>query len=184
MKNKSLALWKKANLVIPTGNSFLSKNKSRHPSKLWPIYFDKSKGCEIWDYDGKKYYDFSFMGVGTNILGYSNPKIDNQLFKILKKGNMTTLNCPEEPKFAREILKPHSWAKMAKFAKTGAEANAIAIRLARAYTKKNKIILCGYHGWHDWYLAAKFNPKSHMETHLFPKLKINGANFLKGSIFS
>ena len=185
MKNKSLALWKKANLVIPTGNSFLSKNKSRHPSKLWPIYFDKSKGCEIWDYDGKKYYDFSFMGVGTNILGYSNPKIDNQLFKILKKGNMTTLNCPEEPKFAREILKPHSWAKMDKFAKTGAEANAIAIRLARAYTKKNKIILCGYHGWHDWYLAAKFNPKSHMETHLFPKLKINGVpNFLKGSVFS
>ena len=53
MKNKSLALWKKANLVIPTGNSFLSKNKSRHPSKSWPIYFDKSKGCEIWDYDGK-----------------------------------------------------------------------------------------------------------------------------------
>ncbi len=185
MKNKSLTLWKKANLVIPTGNSFLSKNKSRHPSKLWPIYFDKSKGCEIWDYDGKKYYDFSFMGVGTNILGYSNPKIDNQLFKILKKGNMTTLNCPEEPKFAREILKPHSWAKMAKFAKTGAEANAIAIRLARAYTKKNKIILCGYHGWHDWYLAAKFNRKSYMETHLFPKLKIHGVpNFLKGSVFS
>ena len=75
MKNKSLALWKKANLVIPTGNSFLSKNKSRHPSKSWPIYFDKSKGCEIWDYDGKKYYDFSFMGVGTNILGYSNQKL-------------------------------------------------------------------------------------------------------------
>ena len=70
---------------------------------------------------------------------------------------------------------------MAKFAKTGAEANAIAIRLARAYTKKNKIILCGYHGWHDWYLAAKFNPKSHMETHLFPKLKINGVPNLESN---
>tara|TARA_B100000963_G_C22629391_1_gene674085 strand:+ start:1993 stop:3231 length:1239 start_codon:yes stop_codon:yes gene_type:complete len=185
MKNKSSSLWKKANLVIPTGNSFLSKNRSRHPSKLWPIYFDKSKGCAIWDYDGKKYYDFSFMGVGTNVLGYSNANIDSKLFKILKKGNMTTLNCPEEPKFAYEILKPHPWAKMAKFAKTGAEANAIAIRLARAHTKKNKIILCGYHGWHDWYLAAKFNPKSYMETHLFPKLKIQGVpNFLKGSVFS
>ena len=185
MKTKSLNLWKKANLLIPSGNSFLSKNRSGHPSKVWPIYFDKSRGCEILDIDGNKYYDFHYMGVGTNILGYSNPKIDNQLFKVLRKGNMTTLNCPEEPEFASEILKPHPWAKMAKFAKTGAEANAIAIRLARSYTKKSKIILCGYHGWHDWYLAAKLNPKSHMETHLFPKLKIQGVpKFLKGSVFS
>ena len=76
MKNKSLALWKKANLVIPTGNSFLSKNKSRHPSKSWPIYFDKSKGCEIWDYDGKKYYDFSFMGWAQIFL-------DTQIQKLI-----------------------------------------------------------------------------------------------------
>ena len=185
MNNKSLILWKKANKLIPSGNNFLSKNISRYPTKLWPIYFEKSKGCKIWDYEGKKYYDFSFMGVGTNILGYSNSNIDRPLFKVIKKGNMTTLNCPEEPKFAYEILKPHPWAKKVKFAKTGAEANAIAIRLARAYTKKNKVIICGYHGWHDWYLAAKLNPKSYMETHLFSKLKIQGVpNFLKGSVFS
>ena len=85
MKTKSLNLWKKANLLIPSGNSFLSKNRSGHPSKVWPIYFDKSRGCEILDIDGNKYYDFHYMGVGTNILGYSNPKIDNQLFKVLRK---------------------------------------------------------------------------------------------------
>ena len=177
--------WIKANKLIPSGNNFLSKNPSRFNSNEWPIYFSKSKGCAVWDLNNKKYYDFSLMGVGTNTLGYNNPKVDNAVKKVIKKGNMTTLNCPEEVEFAEEILKIHPWAKMAKFARTGAEADSIAIRLARSYNKKNKVIICGYHGWHDWYLSAKFFKKNNLETHLFPNLKTEGVpKILKGNTYA
>lgn len=99
------------------------------------------------------------MGVGTNILGYSNNKINKKNIKSINQGNMSTLNAHEEVEFANLILKPHPWAKMARFAKTGAEANSIAIRLSRAFNNKDKVIVCGYHGWHDWYLAANLSNK-------------------------
>ena len=183
--NKNKILWNKALLKIPSGNSFLSKNPSRYKSKDWPEYFSKSKGSIVWDLNGKKYYDFAFMGVGTNILGYTNYRVDNAVIKKIKEGNMSTLNCPEEVMFAEKLLKLHPWAKMAKFAKTGAEANAIAIRLSRAFNKKNKIIVCGYHGWHDWYLSAKYSKDNYLDTHLFPSLKTEGVpTFLKKQIYS
>ena len=184
-KNKIKKIWSKAKKIIPGGNSFLSKNPVRFPSEDWPIYFSKAKGCCVWDLNNNKYFDFSYMGVGTNSLGYSNTKIDNEVSKVIKNGNMSTLNSYEEVIFAENILKLHPWAKMAKFAKTGAEANAIALRLARAFTKKNKVIICGYHGWHDWYLSAKFMKNNYMDTHLFPNLKTQGVpNFLKGFTYS
>jgi glutamate-1-semialdehyde 2,1-aminomutase len=184
-KKKIKKIWNKAIKFIPGGNSFLSKNPTRFPSKDWPIYFSKTKGCCVWDLNNNKYFDFSYMGVGTNSLGYSNAKIDNEISKVIKNGNMSTLNSYEEVIFAENILKIHPWAKMAKFAKTGAEANAIALRLARAFTKKNKVIICGYHGWHDWYLSAKFMKNNYMDTHLFPNLKTMGVpNFLKGFTYS
>ena len=183
--NKNKKLWNRALLKIPSGNSFLSKNPSRYKSKDWPEYFSKSKGSIVWDLNGKKYYDFAFMGVGTNILGYTNYRVDNAVIKKIKEGNMSTLNCPEEVMFAEKLLKLHPWANMAKFAKTGAEANAIAIRLSRAFNKKNKIIVCGYHGWHDWYLSAKYSKDNYLDTHLFPSLKTEGVpTFLKKQIYS
>ena len=183
--NKNKKLWNRALLKIPSGNSFLSKNPSRYKSKDWPEYFSKSKGSIVWDLNGKKYYDFAFMGVGTNILGYTNYRVDNPVIKKIKEGNMSTLNCPEEVMFAEKLLKLHPWANMAKFAKTGAEANAIAIRLSRAFNKKNKIIVCGYHGWHDWYLSAKYSKDNYLDTHLFPSLKTEGVpTFLKKQIYS
>ena len=183
--NKNKKLWNRALLKIPSGNSFLSKNPSRYKSKDWPEYFSKSKGSIVWDLNGKKYYDFAFMGVGTNILGYTNYRVDNPVIKKIKEGNMSTLNCPEEVMFAEKLLKLHPWAKMAKFAKTGSEANAIAIRLSRAFNKKNKIIVCGYHGWHDWYLSAKYSKDNYLDTHLFPSLKTEGVpTFLKKQIYS
>ena len=178
-------IWNEAKRFIPGGNSFLSKNPSRFNSNKWPIYFSKTKGCEVWDLNNKKYFDFSYMGVGTNSLGYNNNKVDREVIKIIKSGNMSTLNCIEEFKFAKLILNLHQWAQMAKFAKTGAEANAIAIRLSRAFNKKNKIIICGYHGWHDWYLSAKLLKNNYMDTHLFPNLKTKGVpQLFKGSTYS
>ena len=170
----SLKLWNEALLVIPNGNSFLSKNPSRFYKSNWPIYFSRSKGCEVWDINNKKYYDFSSMGVGTNVLGYGVRYIDNKVIKNIKLGNMTSLNCPEEVELAKKLLKIHPWADMVKYARTGGEGNAIAIRLARAFTKKNKIIICGYHGWHDWYLSENLKKKNYLETHLFKNLKTEG----------
>ena len=100
--------------------------------------------------ENKKYLDM-ICTPGPNILGYSNNEIDKEVVKYLKKGNMTTFNCPEEVELARKITKIHPWSKMVKFARSGGEANAISIRIARAASKKDKIAVCGYHGWHDWY---------------------------------
>jgi len=183
--NKNKQNWNLAKKIIPLGNTFFSKNPSRFSSKNWPTYFSKAKGCVVWDLNGKKYYDFSLMGVGTNILGYANSKIDNEVAKKIKLGNMSTLNCAEEVLFAKKLISIHPWAEMAKFAKTGAEANAIGIRISRAYNKKNKIILCGYHGWHDWYLAAALKKENILDTHLFPNLKIKGVpEFYKNFVYS
>jgi glutamate-1-semialdehyde aminotransferase len=153
--------------------------------KNWPIYYLKSKGSIIWTLNNKKFIDFCFMGVGTNILGYNNVQINNSIKKVIKSGNMTTLNCPEEVYLAEKLISIHPWAKKVKFARTGGEANSLAVRVARATTKKEKIIVCGYHGWHDWYLSANLKKNSSLDTHLFPNLKTEGVpSFLKGTTYS
>ena len=182
--NKNKSLWKKAIKIIPSGNSFLSKNPSRFKSNEWPTYFSKSKGSMIWDLNGKKYCDFSLMGVGTNILGYSNAKIDKEVIRKIKDGNMTTLNCPEEVYLAERLLYIHPWFEMARFARTGGEANAMAIRIARAHSKKDNVAICGYHGWHDWYLSSNLSNRNNLNYHLTNNVKTAGVNAkLKNTTF-
>ena len=181
--DKNKKTWKEALKLIPNGNLFLSKNPNRFLKNHWPTYFTKSKGCEIWDLNKKKYYDLSLMGVGTNILGYANYRVDREVENVIKKGNLTTLNCPEEVLLAKKLVSLHPWSNMARFAKTGGEANSIAVRIARSYTKKDIIIICGYHGWYDWYLAANLENKNKLDTHLFKDLKFNGVpKSLKGTV--
>jgi len=167
-------LWKEALKLIPGGNMLKSKNPELFLPNKWPTYFSKTSGCNIWDLDNKKYFDMSLMGVGTNILGYSNNKVDNAIHKVIKQGNISTLNCPEEVKLAKCLIQMHPWADMAKFCRTGGEANAVAVRIARAFTGKDKIAICGYHGWHDWYLASNLNNNKNLDNHLYQNLKIKG----------
>ncbi|MFL2812850.1 MAG: aminotransferase class III-fold pyridoxal phosphate-dependent enzyme, partial [Paracoccaceae bacterium] len=167
-------LWQKAKKVIPGGNMLLSKRTEMfHPLK-WPAYFDKAHGCNIWDLDGKKYIDMSLMGVGTNILGYANEEVDNYVKQNIDKSNMSTLNCPEEVWLAEKLVEMHPWSEMVRFARTGGEANSIAIRIARAASGKGGIAICGYHGWHDWYLASNINDSENLKDHLLPGLEPNG----------
>ena len=167
-------LWKKAKNIIPGGNMLLSKRTEMfHPLK-WPAYFDKAKGCNIWDLDGKKYIDMSLMGVGTNILGYANEEVDNYVKLNLDKSNMSTLNCPEEVWLAEKLVEMHPWSEMVRFARTGGEANSIAVRIARAASGKDSIAICGYHGWHDWYLASNISNTENLKDHLLPGLEANG----------
>ncbi len=173
-KSKGQNLWIKAKELIPGGNMLLSKRPEMFLPDNWPAYFSKAKGCHIWDLDGNKYIDMSIMGIGTNVLGYGNKKVDKAVQDVIKKGNMSTLNCSEEVYLAENLIKLHSWSEMVKFARTGGEANAIAIRIARAATGREAIAICGYHGWHDWYLACNLKNNSELADHLLPGLDATG----------
>ncbi len=169
-------LWKRANNIIPGGSLLLSKNPDRYLPDFWPSYFKSAKGCKISDFDNNTYIDLSLMGVGTNVLGYANSRIDNEVKKTISKSNMSTLNCKEEIMLAEKLIELHPWAHMTKFARSGGEANAIAIRIARAASGKDNVAFCGYHGWHDWYLSTNLNSKTgkNLDTHLIKGLKIKG----------
>ena len=172
--NSGQKLWNRAKEIIPGGNMLLSKRSEMFLPDQWPAYFSKAKGCEVWDLDGRKYTDMSIMGIGTNSLGYSHPEVDEAVIKTVKDGNMSTLNCSEEVYLAEKLIEIHPWADMVRFARSGGEANAIAIRIARAFSQKDKVAICGYHGWHDWYLATNLTNKSGLSEHLLPGLSPNG----------
>ena len=116
----------------------------------------------------------SIMGIGTNILGYGHPEVDETVRKVVDQGNMSTFNCPEEVYLAERLIELHTWADMVRFARSGGEANAIAIRIARAAAGKDKVAICGYHGWHDWYLAANLGDETTLDGHLLPGLEPKG----------
>ena len=177
-------LWKHAKNVIPGGNMLLSKRAEMFLPDQWPAYFSKAKGCKVWDLDGKEYIDLSIMGIGTNSLGYGHPEVDEAVIQTVMAGNMSTLNCPEEVYLAEKLIEIHPWADMARFARSGGEANAIAIRIARAASGKDKVAICGYHGWHDWYLAANLGDSKSLGGHLLPGLEPNGVpEHLRGTVF-
>lgn len=152
----------------------LSKRAEMFLPGDWPAYFDRTRGCLVWDLDGNEYRDLSLMGVGTNILGYSNPAVDDAVRRTIDKGNLSTLNAPEEVYLAERLVEMHPWADMARFARSGGEACAVAVRIARAASGKSHVAFCGYHGWHDWYLAANFGADDSLDGHLLPGLEPNG----------
>lgn len=168
---KGQLLWQKAKELIPMGTQLLSKNSDQFLPKYWPSYFKKAKGIEVWDIDGKKYFDFTIMGVGSCILGYADSDVNNAVKKVIDSGNMSTLNSPEEVELAELLLKIEPWAGMVRYARTGGEAMAIAVRIARAFSGKDKIAFCGYHGWHDWYLSANLSEDKNLDGYLLPGLK-------------
>ena len=177
-------LWKRAKRVIPGGNMLLSKRAEMFLPDQWPTYFSKAKGCEIWDLDDNKFIDMSIMGIGTNTLGYGCIEVDESVRKTIDEGNMSTFNCPEEVYLAEKLIELHPWAQMARFARSGGEANAIAIRIARAASGKDNVAICGYHGWHDWYLSANLGDDKNLAGHLLPGLEPNGVpKSLRGTVY-
>ncbi|KAA0690837.1 aminotransferase class III-fold pyridoxal phosphate-dependent enzyme [Halopseudomonas laoshanensis] len=177
-------LWKRAKQIIPGGNMLLSKRAEMFLPDQWPAYFSKAKGCKVWDLDGNEYIDMLIMGIGTNTLGYGDPEVDDAVRKTIDNGNMSTFNCPEEVYLAEKLIELHPWADMVRFARSGGEANAVAIRIARAASGRDKVAICGYHGWHDWYLAANLGDEKNLAGHLLPGLEPKGvpAN-LRNTVF-
>ena len=176
--------WLRAQKIIPGGTMLFSKNPDLYLPKKWPAYFSKTKGCSIWDLDNKKFVDMSVMGLGTNILGYSNFSVDREVKKVIDQGNLSTLNNIEEITLAEKLVEMHPWSKMVRHVRTGAESNSLAIRLARAATGKNKVAICGYHGWNDWYLSSNLKNKKSLNNHLIKNLSVEGVDTnLKDSTF-
>jgi glutamate-1-semialdehyde 2,1-aminomutase len=177
-------LWKRAKQVIPGGSMLLSKRAEMFLPDQWPAYFSKAKGCKVWDLDGNEFIDMSIMGIGTNILGYGHPEVDAAVQETVAAGNMSTFNCPEEVYLAEKLVELHPWADMVRLARSGGEANAIAIRIARAASGKDKVAICGYHGWHDWYLSANLGDDAGLDGHLLTGLQPKGVpRNLKGTVF-
>lgn len=170
---KGQKLYSKAKQIVAGGNMLLSKRPEMFLPEQWPSYFSKSKGCEVWDLDGKKYID-TLMMPGTNSLGYNYEEIDEAVKETINSGNMSTLNAPEEVELTERLIELHPWADMARFARSGGEANSVAIRLARAASGKDNVAFCGYHGWHDWYLASNLSDSKGLDCHLLPGLDPNG----------
>ncbi len=171
---KGISLWNKAKLLIPGGTQLLSKRPERFLPEQWPSYYKKAKGVEVWDLDGNKYIEMSRMGIGACILGYSDDHINEAVKKAIDQGSMATLNCPEDIELAELLLKIHPWAGGVRYARTGGEAMAIAVRIARVHTNKEKIAFCGYHGWHDWYLSSNLANNANLDGHLLPGLDPKG----------
>ena len=172
IKKDKKRLQKYAHTIIPGLSGLLGKRPEMYlPGGNWPTYYKKAKGITIWGIDKKKYLDFTMVGIGTSVLGYSDKDINSAAIKAIKSGSMTTLNPLEDVELAEELLKIHPWAGSVKFARTGGESMSIAVRLSRAFTKKDKVLFCGYHGWQDWYLSANLKSNKKLNEHLLPGLE-------------
>lgn len=162
---KGQKLYQHAKTMIPGGTQLLSKRPEMFLPDFWPAYYSRAKGCEVWDLDENHYYDVSYMGIGANTLGYANDEVDAAAKDAIDRGGMCTLNAPEEVYLAEKLLSLHPWAGGIRYAKAGGEAMSMAVRIARAYTQRDVVLFCGYHGWHDWYLSANIADDKALNDH-------------------
>ncbi len=175
LKNtKCKELQDKAVKLIPGMTQLLSKRPDRYCRGVWPTYFKKAQGIEVTDLDDNKYLDFSIGGVGATVLGYADPDVNKAVIDVINNGSASTLNPPEEVALAEKLIELHPWADMARFSRSGGEAMAMAVRIARVATGKDKVVFCGYHGWMDWYLAANLGKKGALDDQWIAGLNPNG----------
>lgn len=163
---------------IPGGTQLLSKRPEMYAPGKWPAYFREAHGCEVIDLDGNRYLDMTTSGIGSCLLGYADPDVNAAVSRRVLLGSMSTLNAVEELELAEALIQLHPWADLARFTRSGGEAMAVAIRLARAATGRETIAFCGYHGWSDWYLAANLPEEAAaadpLAAHLLPGLDPRG----------
>lgn len=172
--NDCLEMQNRAKKIIPGMTQLLSKRPDMFTLGVWPGYFKKAKGAEVWDLDDKKYLDMSISGIGANILGYADTDVDHAVINAINNGSSCSLNSYEEVVLAERLCEIHPWAENVRYTRTGGEAMAVAVRIARASTEKDKIAFCGYHGWHDWYLSANIGTKNALGEHLLSGLNPSG----------
>lgn len=163
-------LWSRAKNEISCGTGLMSKRAELFDPVSWPAYFSRCSGCEVWDFEGRRYVDFA-GGVGAILLGYGDPDITLAVKRRLDLGTYCTLVSPDEIELAELLLELHPWAGRVRFARGGGEAMGMAVRIARAATGRSGVAFCGYHGWQDWYLAANLGDQAALDGHLLPGLQ-------------
>jgi glutamate-1-semialdehyde 2,1-aminomutase len=167
------ALWQKARSVISGGTGLLSKRAEMFDAKSWPSYFSRCAGCEVWDLNDRRYVDFA-GGVGAILLGYADPDVTAAVRRRVSHGTYCSLVNPQEVELAETLLALHPWAGKVRYARGGGDAMAMSVRIARAATGRSGVAFCGYHGWHDWYLAANLGETDALNGHLLPGLEPRG----------
>jgi glutamate-1-semialdehyde aminotransferase len=149
----SQALWERARGLIPAGTQTLAKGPTQYVDGVAPKYLARGKGCRVWDVDGNEFIDLS-MAIGPVVLGYAHPSVDRAIAEQLQSGITFSLMHPLEVEVAELVRRTVPGADSVRFSKTGCDVTSAAVRLARAYTGRDKVLCCGYHGWHDWYIGT------------------------------
>ncbi|MNR75301.1 3-aminobutyryl-CoA aminotransferase [compost metagenome] len=167
-------LYRKAKTRIPGGTQLLSKRPEMFLPEQWPSYYQTAVGAEVWDLDGNRFVDMSYNGIGACVLGHADPDVNEAVKSAIDHGSMSTLNCREEVDLAELLCDIHPWADMVRYTRSGGEAMALAVRIARAHSHRGKIAFSGYHGWSDWYLAANLDADDALDGHLLPGLDPSG----------
>jgi glutamate-1-semialdehyde 2,1-aminomutase len=167
---RSMALYARALELIPGGTQLVSRRPNRFAYGVSPIYAARAQGARFWDVDGFEYIDW-ISGIGAILLGYADPVVDDAVREQMSRGTLFSVNHELEVELAEELCRSIPCAEMVRYAKCGGEACAMAIRIARGTTGRDKVLFCGYHGWHDWYLAANLDAASSLNAHLFPGIE-------------
>ena len=151
----------------------LSRHPRLHAFGVSPIYAERAEGCRFWDVDGNEFIDM-VGGTGVIFLGYCHPEVDAAAIAQIHKGIAYAINSPRELELAALLREAVPCAEMVRYAKGGGDADAIAVRIARAYTGRDKVLFCGYHGWCDWYIAANLSSEDSLSAHLLPGVPASG----------
>jgi glutamate-1-semialdehyde aminotransferase len=170
---KTYELYREALEIIPGGAQLISRRPELYAPGLTPPYVSRGKGSRFWDLDGNEYIDF-MMCVGASILGYADDAVDEAVIAQIRQGTAYSVSHPLEVELARALIDAIPSAEAVRYCKGGGEANTIAVRIARGYTGREKVLFCGYHGWHDWYLAANLENEAVLDTHLLPGIRPQG----------
>jgi glutamate-1-semialdehyde 2,1-aminomutase len=165
-----MEIYHRAQQLIPGGTQLISRRPTRYACGVSPVYAARAKGARFWDVDGNEYIDW-VSGIGAIILGYCDPVVDEAVCRQIGRGVNFSINHELEVELAEELVRTIPCAEMVRYTKCGGEACAVAVRIARGTTGRDKIIFCGYHGWHDWYLAANLDAEANLNAHLFPGIE-------------
>lgn len=170
---RSLEMYQRARQIIPGATQLVSRRPTRYAFGTTPPFVKSGKGARVIDIDGNEYIDW-VSGIGAIILGYCDPVVDHAVKEQISKGSVFSLTHELEVELAEELIKRIPCAEMVRYARTGGEACAISVRIARGVTGRDKILFCGYHGWHDWYLSANLNSETSLDAHLLPDIEPTG----------
>jgi glutamate-1-semialdehyde 2,1-aminomutase len=172
--SQSQDLLARARRRIPGGTQLLSKRPELFLPGQWPAYYRSARGVEVEDVDGRRFIDVTHHSVGACPLGYADPDVDRAVIAAIEAGSTSTLLAPEEVELAELLCELHPWAEMARYTRGGGEAMAVAVRIARAASGREVVAFSGYHGWHDWYLAANLGDRTALDGHLLPEIEPAG----------